>query len=153
MSEQNNSSKKHRPVWGFGFKFAGTDSKFDDFINDNFVCIGYKEDEAPEFIEMMKEIQVDDIIFLKTWRIRGSVLYIRAIGVVTEEFTPENRYNTYNKIGVKWLITDINQPKKCNTKYRQRVTSIFKEYNQEVIAILDSLLKNAGYENLLYYDN
>ncbi len=135
MNVDNNVS-----VWGFGFHFSKIKSKLADFFNNNFICVGYSKDDAPEFIEMMKEIKKGDIVYLKSWQIKGSVLHIKAIGVVTNTFSDTNIYGGDNKIEVDWKVTNIDETVVANTKYRQRVTSIYKEYNTEISAIIKNLL-------------
>ena len=125
-------------VWGFGFHYGQKKSMYNAFIRNNYVAVGYNEDEAPEFIAMMKEINIGDIVYLKSWVIKGSELRIYAIGVVTKKYYFDDTVEDKNRIGVEWVVTDRKaldelRIESLNTKYRQRVTSIYKEYNDDVL--------------------
>lgn len=133
MSCGNNIS-----VWGFGFYFGKNRDSKDEFIEQKYVTINYSEDEAPEFIEMMKEINVGDIVYLKSWGIRNNTLHICAVGVVTSEMNTDN-----HRISVNWLIDNINKEVTPNKKYRQRVASIYKEYNNEIKTLIFDLISKA----------
>lgn len=124
-------------VWGFGFYFGKNRDSKEEFIEQNYVTINYSEDEAPEFIEMMREIKVGDIVYLKSCGIRNNTLHICAVGVVTSEMNTDN-----HRISVSWLIDNINKEVAPNKKYRQRVASIYKEYNNEIKTIIFDLINN-----------
>lgn len=122
-------------IWGVGFHFGKKCSQKEKFINKNYISIGYSEKEAPEYYAMMREIRVGDIVYLKSWAIRNNTLHIRAIGKVISPM----KQNISN-ITVDWLIKDIDETIALNTKYRQRVTSIYKEYNDTVISTINKYI-------------
>lgn len=133
-------------IWGMGSHFNGEDNQIDNFIKDNFVCMLWKESEVPEFYEMMKEIQLGDIIYLKSFQRGSSNMHINAIGIVTQTFSKTNTHVGYencgNEIGVKWINKNPKTTVEVNSIYKQRKTTICKEYNKEVIdIIIDSIQK------------
>lgn len=135
-------------VWGVGAKFDGWDNKLDSFVNESFWCTGFTQQEKPEIYEMIKNIQIGDIVYVKSLPIKSNIMNVRAVGIVTESFKNFNSQkgfeNCGNEIGVKWLITESNQPllkEKITDKYiNERKTTIFKEYNKDIIKIVINLL-------------
>lgn len=73
---------------------------------------------------------------------------VRAVGIVTESFKNFNSHKEFgncgNEIGVKWLIAESNQPllkEEITDKYiNGRKTTIFKEYNKDIIKRVINLL-------------
>lgn len=132
-------------IWGMGSHFNGTDNQFDNFIKENFVCMKWTEIEAPEFYEMMKEIQLGDIIYLKSFQRGSNEMHINAIGIVNETFEAENNHNGYencnNQIGVEWININPNDKIKVNDIYKQRKTAIYKEYDKKVVDRIVKLIK------------
>ena len=129
-----------RAMWGFGFYFGKNRNSKRNFISENYVTVNYSEEDAPEFIEMMKEIKVGDIVYLKSWGIRNNKLHICAVGIVTSEMNTEN-----NRISVNWLLDDINVEIFPNKRYRQRVASIYKEYNNDIKKLIFNLLNENNF--------
>lgn len=132
-------------IWGMGSFFNGTDNQFDNFIKENFVCMLWKEDEVPEFYEMMKEIQLGDIIYLKSFKRGSNEMHINAVGIVTETFENKNYHSGYencdNKIGVEWINKNANEVIEVNSIYKQRKTTICKEYDKKVVKKIIKLIK------------
>jgi hypothetical protein len=124
-------------VWGIGSFFHGTDNQFDNFIDGNFVCMLWKEDEVPEFYEMMREIQLGDIVYLKSFKRGSNEMHVNAIGIVTDTFKSVNSHigyeNCKNEIGVRWINKNPTLIIKVNSIYKQRKTTISKEYDKNVI--------------------
>lgn len=135
-------------IWGVGAKFDGWDNKLDSFVNESFWCTGFTQQEKPEIYEMIKNIQIGDIVYVKSLPIKSNIMNVRAVGIVTESFKNFNSHkgfeNCGNEIGVKWLITESNQPllkEEITDKYiNGRKTTIFKEYNKDIIKRVINLL-------------
>ena len=95
-------------VWGMGSFFNGADNQFDNFIKENFVCMLWNENDVPEFYAMMKEIQLGDIIYLKSFKRGSDEMHVNAVGIVTETFKNKNYHSGYetcnNQIGVEYKL-------------------------------------------------
>ena len=52
-----------------------------------------------------------------------------------------------HRISVNWLIDDINKEVTPNKKYRQRVASIYKEYNNEIKTLIFDLINKTDCRN------
>ena len=135
-------------VWGVGAKFDGWDNKLDSFVNESFWCTGFTQQEKPEIYEMIKNIQIGDIVYVKSLPIKSNIMNVRAVGIVTDSFKDSNSHKEFencgNEIGVKWLIAESNQPllkEEITDKYiNERKTTIFKEYNKDIIKMVINLL-------------
>lgn len=137
-------------IWGIGSHFHGTDNQIDNFINGKFVCMLWKEEDIPEFYEMMKDIQLGDIIYLKSFQRGSNDMHINAIGIVTETFRAENTHVGYehcnNQIGVEWINKNPNEVIQVNSIYKQRKTTICKEYDKKVVERIIKLIQSSNLE-------
>lgn len=133
-------------VWGMGSFFNGADNQFDNFIKENFVCMLWNENDVPEFYAMMKEIQLGDIIYLKSFKRGSDEMHVNAVGIVTETFKNKNYHSGYetcnNQIGVEWINTNSNEVIKVNNIYKQRKTTLCKEYDKRVVKEIVKLIQN-----------
>lgn len=137
-------------IWGVGAKFGGRDSKMNSFIEESFWCTGFIEQEKPKVYEMIKEIQIDDVVFMKSLPLKSSTMNIWAIGIVTDIFKNTNSHigfeDCYNEIGVKWIISNLNQPlltvEVHDKQINERKTTIFREYNIDIVEKIIKLLLN-----------
>lgn len=125
-------------IWGIGANLGGSVDVSNDFVNRKIAYLGYKKEDAPVFFEMLKEITLGDIVYIKSLPISGSKLHIKNVGIVTRELSDIVQYIDgeikNDTLGVKWLglqmDLDIN---KCDKKYIARSTSVYREYSPFVI--------------------
>lgn len=139
-------------IWGVGAKFGSWDNKLDSFVKESFWCTGFKEQEKPEVYEMIKSIKIGDVVYVKSLALNSNIMNVRGIGIVTESFKNLNSHKGFescgNEIGVKWLIAESKQPlfqEKITDKYiNERKTTIFKEYNRDIIKRIINQLNILG---------
>ncbi len=43
-------------VYGMGSLFCGTKEQLDNFVNEGFVCIGWKKEDKPELYAILNNI-------------------------------------------------------------------------------------------------
>lgn len=125
-------------IWGIGANLGGSVDISNDFVNRKIAYLGYKKEDAPVFYEMLKEIKLGDIVYIKSLPIGGSNLRIKNVGIVTRELSDVEQYidgDTKNDtLGVKWLDLQIDLDiEKCDKKYTARSTSVYREYSPFVI--------------------
>lgn len=125
-------------IWGIGANLGGSVDISNDFVNRKIAYLGYKNEDAPVFYEMLKEISLGDIVYIKSLPIGGSNLHIKNVGIVTRELSDVVQYidgDTKNDtLGVKWLDLQMDLDiEKCDKKYTARSTSIYREYSPFVI--------------------
>ncbi len=67
-------------AFGAAYK-GGTEDHSSTFVNKGIACVGWDKDNAPAFYEMIQQINVGDIVFLKSFSPKAG-LNIKAIGIV-----------------------------------------------------------------------
>jgi hypothetical protein len=67
-------------AFGAAYK-GGKEDHSSTFINKGVACVGWDKADAPAFYEMIQQINVGDIVFLKSFSPKAG-LYIKAIGFV-----------------------------------------------------------------------
>lgn len=125
-------------VYGMGSLFGGTNEQLSNFINEGFVCIGWKNTDKPELYEVLNNIKIGDIIYIKALFVRSKTMKIKAVGIATSEVKRENTHHGYedceNEISIKWLNTDINKIINVeDSDLNKRKGSLFIETNPEYI--------------------
>lgn len=125
-------------VWGIGSMFCGTEEQKDNFIKENFICVGWKECDKPEIYKRLGSIKTGDLIYIKSLFHTSKTMKIKAIGIATSELKRENNCSGYeelgNKIDVKWLNSEVNKTIEINDdKLNERKTTLFCEENNQYI--------------------
>src|SRR5579871_41684 len=65
----------------FGLGAHYEDDVTDDFINNGLACVGWEYNEAPSLHEIMRSVQVGDIIYIKAHPPHIGLI-VKAIGLV-----------------------------------------------------------------------
>lgn len=125
-------------IYGIGCDYDGKDVG-NDFYVKGVACIGWPLDAKPYLSGIMKEIDIGDIIIIKSFFQRGGkqVLRIKGVGIVADNALKRVR-SLGHCIKVKWLKYDANYIIELEfTKEEfdagvQRRTTIYKEYNPEL---------------------
>ena len=123
--------------------------KFDKFINEGKVCIHALPNKLTQrennnrirFQDIFKTIEVDDVIYLKGFKIKGHMVRIRAVGEV-RSIDDVNQYDSIfcakvdykPKHDINGIIDDIHFG---DIKRDER---IYQETNQDLIHIINELL-------------
>lgn len=130
-------------VYGIGAYYDDTDVSC-HFIDKECACIGYDESDASSLYEMLRRIKKGDIIYLKSYSIKGSVVVIKAIGYVIgrdiEKFYFPN--NTRMGLGRKvlwkrvyesnpeWIKVALPQEDLKNNVYNN---TLYEEYSDTIL--------------------
>lgn len=129
-------------VYGMGSLFCGTEEQLDNFVNEGFVCIGWKKEDKPELYAILNNIKIGDIIYIKALPLSSKTMRIKAVGIVTTALKTENTHHGYeecgNEIGIKWLKSNINKSIKIKN-------SIFRN------SLIFQGLPPIKYQNLMYF--
>lgn len=133
-------------VWGIGAYYKGDNStdKTQDFIDSGFACIGWDEKDASALYQMIKSVKIGDIIYIKSFTPNQKQLYIKAVGIVTDNC--KNHDGLGYGVKVKWkeeFIESINitiSPE----MYRNNVfnNTMYEEYNENIISKLVDIIMN-----------
>lgn len=119
-------------IFGLGSYYRGKDVT-KKFIEHGIACIGWDENDAPTLFNVMKTIQVGDIIYLKSYPIRSG-LRIKAIGIVNStKAIDEKLKNDFGRgIHVQWLVSDLPVTEFSKDKYNVRRNTLYEEYSEEI---------------------
>lgn len=125
-------------VYGMGSMFSSTDEQLKNFVKDGFACIGWRCEDKPELYEILNDIKIGDIIYIKSLYHASKAMKVKAVGIVTSELKRQNTHHGYedceNEISIKWLNTDINKIINVeDSDLNKRKGSLFIETNPEYI--------------------
>lgn len=130
-------------IYGIGASFSHVDV-LQNFIENNCVAVGYSEESAPPLFAMQRDIQLGDIIYVKSFTPNKKRLFIKAIGRV--EGYPTTSHNISDEhlkdqpcIPVKWLyLGDVIEYGLNSQDYTNNVYShtLYREYSPNVIKII-----------------
>lgn len=132
-------------VYGMGSLFGGTNEQLSNFINEGFVCIGWKNTDKPELYEVLNNIKIGDIIYIKSLYHASKAMKVKAVGIVTSELKRQNTHQGYenceNEIGVKWLNSSIDKYIIIDDdRLQERKGSLFAETNKDYIKEIISFI-------------
>ncbi len=134
-------------VWGFGAYYIGEPlpDKSQEFLDNEYVYIGWSKEQAPALHQMLRAIKVGDIIYIKKFMIKTKQLHVKAVGIVTDnDCIISGGLGTgikvkwskkYNPIAPIYITPEI---------YRNNVfnNSIYEEYNEEIInKLVDAIME------------
>jgi len=128
-------------IYGCGANYNGQDMSL-DFIENECVCVGYENEEAPAIYEILRRAKIGDIVYLKSFSPKGSLLTIKAIGIfdyMDREINSESLIEYPNKLGhgrkVKWLV--LNEQIKISLSpqdytYNVYSNTLYEEYSERI---------------------
>lgn len=126
-------------TFGFGANFGGNDNQLENFINQGFVCVGYAQEQMPNYYEIIKQIKIGDIIYIKAMWSSDTNMRLKAVGIATSEFKSENTHEGYesckNQIDVKWIATFSSEYPKItlsDSQINERKNTVFEEHNPHI---------------------
>lgn len=130
----------------FGGKTPDATEKLNEFLKENFWCMGFTDEERPEYAELIRQIKIGDIIIAKSYGLNATY-YVKAIGVVIDTKMPESIVeNMRKKSGVSVLWVKKFEPYIQLTKDNfclgaDRPRTIYKENNEKNISVIKKLMK------------
>ncbi len=124
-------------VYGFGAAYGGSDDMTSDFIKASGAFVGWKLDEAPAAHEMLRQIEVGDIVFLKSFP-PSIGLIVKAAGIVIETGEDIMAWELGTGVRVNWTFVGARDGGhvrlgKINDKADfTRGGTLYREYNPNV---------------------
>lgn len=123
-------------IWGMGTCYGGSDDKVNIFVENKIAAIGWNEDDAIDLYAMMNDVEIGDIIYLKSSYPKkgvGIILRIKAIGKV---INPNKKFNGKSVIGIEYIKDfspvdlSLNEYHGKNSVYG---STFYREYNPLII--------------------
>lgn len=133
-------------TYAFGAAYGGTDDKTRAFINGGSAFIGWTPNEAPYLHAMLRQIEIGDLVFLKS--AAPSVgLIIKAAGVVTDNDIKQD-WDLGFGVSVDWAFTgeagggDNRLLGKVKDKADfMRGGTLYREFNPTVLRVVIDLIR------------
>jgi hypothetical protein len=112
----------------------------DEFINQNFVGVGWGEDEAPELHEYFKTLKVGDIVYIKAAAYGVAEITVKAIGIIRDNQVRNGTNTDLVETGrnVVWLTTERFVIPKPVEKNNVRSNTVYEEFHPIVQAAIIS---------------
>lgn len=132
-------------VWGMGTCYGGYDDKTSTFIKNKIAAIGWSEEDAIDLYAMIRNVEIGDIIYLKSTypkKSAGRILRIKAIGIVTN---PNKKVDKKSAIGVDYIenFTPVDLfLKDYKGKNNVYGSTFYQEYNPLIIEKVLELYQN-----------
>lgn len=126
-------------VWGIGANW-GNKSMLSEFQSENAVGIGWKEEDAPALYAMMNEMEIGDIVYVKSFVMGKKELRIKAVGeIISNTFEKPNIFgDNHRTIKVKWKygsFANVLNHKITDEEFKYNVylNTLYREYNPQII--------------------
>ena len=126
-------------IFGIGASFDKEDVS-QAFIKANIVGVGHGVKYAPELHQFIRTLKVGDVVYIKSFSPKSRYIFVRGIGVVTDDKEVRNRIVSCGR-NVKWVDTQefrIPKPVEANNV---RNNSLYEEFHP---AVQHSILEKFG---------
>ena len=126
-------------IYGIGAFYENDVSN--KFLSKGVACVGWDSDDAPSLHRILKQINVGDLIYIKSHP-PDLGLTIKAVGIVVDdEVKPVKGLGT--GVGVKWIWRGSKFIGKMDDKYTPvRNITLYEEFNPDVQKkVIELLLK------------
>ena len=125
-------------IWGMGFTWE--DDRSNEFINNGTAVIGWALEDAPDLYAMLREVELGDVIYLKTFGIQKQEVRIWHIGKVINTLSLADDGAKY-ALGVKWVksfgkgepLSLLLREEKYTGKNNVYNNTLYREYNPGII--------------------
>jgi hypothetical protein len=135
-------------IYGIGASYEGKYNKQKEFISKSCACIGWEEYQAPALYNVLKKVNIGDLMYIKSMSIATKELLIKAVGVVVDNiitsYDDGNGSHLGNGIKVKWLWNDEKRIKISDEMYRYNVfnNTLYEEFNDDIQKLVVKLAFN-----------
>lgn len=125
-------------IYGIGANYDGVGSVLEEFQTKGLACIGWLPEEAPTLHKILEQIDIGDIIFIKSYP-PSDGLIIKLVGITIDDQILED--NSLGRgIKVKWVWEGKEELGKIDDKYNVRMNTIYQEHNSMILKRVIELL-------------
>lgn len=140
-------------IYAIGSMYGSTDEMLPDFLSRKVACIGWPKTEASALHQMLGQIGVGDIVFVKSHPAAHG-LYIKAVGIVdSPEVYSFPDLGTGRSVRWVWSFKEENGPLRLgrqNDRYDNfRMGSLYQEFGPAVQAAVIDLLAHGDEASVL----
>ena len=135
-------------IYGFGAAYSGTEDMTATFVEAGGAFVGWTSDEAPSAHAMLRQIEVGDLVFLKSFP-PSMGLIVKAAGIVIDAQAVQRWEIEGTGVRVKWTFVGSNDGghkllgKIGDKADFMRSGTLYREYNPDVQRrIIDLILSN-----------
>lgn len=126
-------------IYGIG-AFYGTNDVSQDFIDNEVSCIGWTNEEAPSLYNIMRQIKVGDIVYIKSFNPKSG-LFIKAVGIVTDNNIQDMKaIGLGHGIKTRWLWTGSKNIVELHDKYNVKNNTLYEEYDVQIQRLVIDLM-------------
>lgn len=122
-------------IYGIGYHYGQTDDKSSDFKANNCICVGWEKDEAPAVFQMLNQVKIGDLVYLKTRNISAQELIIKGVGIILEDEVKKYP-GLGNGISVKWIWGLDGSEVRFNLRDQQQFSvysnTFYEEFHPEI---------------------
>lgn len=118
-------------IYGIGAYYDGETDVSGDFIEQRVACVGWTQDEAPTLHNILRCVKIGDIMYIKSAPI-GQGLYIKAVGIVTDNTVRYEEDGLGARVSMNWIWTGMDHFGVVDDKYNVRNITLYEEFSREV---------------------
>lgn len=131
-------------IWGIGTCYGGYDDQTSRFIENGIAAIGWSEDDAIDLYAMLREVEIGDIVYLKsTYQKKGigRILRIKAVGKV---INANKKFDGKSALGIEY-VNDFVAVDLALNEYRGKNSvygsTFYQEYNPLIVEEILKMIK------------
>lgn len=130
-------------IYGFGAYYDDSRDVSEELIRAGFACVGWPEEDAPPLHNLLRDIGIGDIVFLKSFTPQSG-LTIKSVGIVTGRGPVHTEGHLGWGVPVMWRWQGEERLGHLNDKYAARTMTLFEEHNPDVQRRVVDLLLNGN---------
>lgn len=129
-----------------GGKTDNPREKLEEYLDYDFWCMGYSDEEKPKYAELIKQINEGDIIIAKAHS-SGGIYYVKAIGIVTKIKKPDIVPEVFcdkSGISVLWFKRFKPYISLSGEIFKvggTRMNTIYQETDDDNISVIKEMMK------------
>jgi hypothetical protein len=135
-------------IYGFGAAYGGSEDMSSAFVEAGGAFVGWTREEAPSAHAMLRQIEVGDLVFLKSFP-PSMGLIVKAAGIVTEAGEDIMEWELGTGVKVQWTFVGSRDGgtkpfgKIGDKADFMRGGTLYREYNGDVQRRIIALILGA----------
>ena len=122
-------------IYGLGSYYGSSGDVSEEFFHNNVACVGWGYEDSPSLHEMMYNVKIGDIIYLKSHPANIGLI-IKAVGIVTDNTLLDKGDLGSACVTVKWVWKGEEIIGRLDDRYNVRLNTMYEEYNPIVLQMV-----------------